>query len=99
MVDAETIRIEVVYALPEQAYLLPLSVNAGTTIRQAIETSGLLQQCPEIDLERNKVGIFSKLENLDAVLSDGDRIEIYRELRVDPKEARRRRVEKKSAKD
>lgn len=99
MADAETIRIEVVYALPEQAYLLPLSVNAGTKIRQAIEISGLLQQCPEIDLERHKVGIFSKLENLDAVLSDGDRIEIYRELRVDPKEARRRRVEKKSAKD
>ena len=98
MANAEVIRIEVVYALPEQAYLLPLSVNAGTTIRQAIEISGLLQQCPEIDLERNKVGIFSKPENLDAVLSDGDRVEIYRELKVDPKEARRRRI-KKSAED
>ena len=96
MVGVEAIRIEVVYALPEEAYLLPLSVNAGTTIRQAIEISGLLQQCPEIDLERNKVGIFSKLENPDAVLSDGDRIEIYRELRVDPKQARRRRAEKKN---
>ena len=55
--------------------------------------SGLLQQCPEIDLSRNKVGIFSKMKELDTVLSDGDRVEIYRELKADPKEARRRRVE------
>ena len=95
MENAETIRIEVVYARPEQAHLIPLAVNAGTTIRQAIEMSGLLQQCPDIDLGRNKVGIFSKLKDLDTVLADGDRVEIYRELRVDPKEARRRHVEKK----
>ena len=95
MANVETIRVEVVYALPEQVHLLPLIVNAGTTIRQAIEISGLLQQCPEIDLVRNKVGIFSKLEDLNTVLSDGDRVEIYRELRADPKDARRIRAEKK----
>jgi uncharacterized protein len=95
MVNADTIRIEVVYALPEQAHLVPLCVNTGTTIRQAIEISGLLQQCPEIDLARNKVGIFSRLQSPETVLSAGDRVEIYRELRVDPIEARRRRLEKK----
>lgn len=88
-------RIEVVYARPEQAHMIPMQVNPGTTIRQAIEISGLLQQCPDIDLACNKVGIFSKLKNLDTVLSDGDRVEIYRELRADPKEARRKRAEKK----
>lgn len=93
MAHTETIRIEVVYALPEQACLLPLEVNSGTTIMEAIKMSGLLQQCPEIDLSRNKVGIFSKMKELDTVLSDGDRVEIYRELKADPKEARRRRVE------
>jgi len=96
MADVETIRIEVVYAWPEQVHLIPMKVNSGTTIRQAIEISGLLQMCPEIDLACNKVGIFSNLGDLDTVLSDGDRVEIYRELRADPKEARRKRVEKKN---
>lgn len=99
MTPTETIRIEIVYALPEQACLLPLEVNPGTTIMQAIEMSGLLQQCPEIDLSRNKVGIFSKMKDLDTVLSDGDRVEIYRELKADPKEARRSRVEKNRTED
>ena len=85
-----------VYALPEQAHLIPLEVNQGTTIRQAVEISGLLQLCPGINLAGSKVGVFSKMKDLDTVLSDGDRVEIYRELRIDPKEARRRRVEKKT---
>lgn len=99
MANADDIAVEVVYALPEQAYVVPLKVNKTTTIKQAIELSGLLQQFPQIDLNQSKVGIYSSLKELNTVLRDGDRVEIYRKLKVDPKEARRRRAEKKNKTD
>lgn len=95
MVSVEIINTEVVYALPERAHIVSLQAKPGTTIRQAIMDSGIVERCPEIDLEKNKVGIFGKLLDLDTVLKEGDRVEIYRNLRVDPKEARRKRAEKK----
>ena len=99
MANADEITIEVVYALPEQAYRIPLKVKTATTIGQAIELSGLLQRCPEVNLNQNKVGIYGRLKELDTVLHAGDRVEIYRQLKVDPKEARRIRAEKKNKKD
>jgi uncharacterized protein len=98
MANADDIAVEVVYALPEQAYVVPLKVKKNTTIRQAIESSGILQKCPEIDLNQNKTGIYGSLKDLNTVLRDRDRVEIYRDLKVDPKEARRRRAEKKNKK-
>jgi putative ubiquitin-RnfH superfamily antitoxin RatB of RatAB toxin-antitoxin module len=89
----ETLRIEVVYALPQRQELIRLQLPAGTTVLQAIEASGLLQNHPEIDLQRNKVGIFGKLTKLDALLRDRDRVEIYRPLVADPKEVRKKRAE------
>lgn len=94
MASGEEINIEVVYALPDYAHRVTLQVRPGTTLRQALEQSGILQRCPEIDLGENKVGIFGKLRELDTVLNEGDRVEIYRPLKVDPKEARRRRAKK-----
>ena len=85
--------IEVVYALPHEQVLLKLQVPPRTTVTEAIRLSGILQTCPEIDLDRNKVGIFGKLTQAEAVLRDRDRIEIYRPLRADPKEVRRKRAE------
>lgn len=99
MANDDDIAIEVVYAFPGQAYVVPLKIKKTTTIRQAIELSGLLQKFPQIDLNQSKVGIYSKLKELNTVLHDGDRVEIYRELKVDPKEARRKRAEKKNKKD
>ncbi|MBB71025.1 MAG: RnfH family protein [Legionellales bacterium] len=87
--------IEIVYALPDEQELLTLTVAAGTTVQQAIEASNILTKYPEIDLNENKVGIFSKLVSLDTVLRDKDRIEIYRPLTIDPKEARFLRVKKR----
>ena len=92
--DKQTLHIEVVYASPNRAYLTRVDVPPGTTIKQGIELSGILKQCPDIDLSKNKTGIFSKLKELDTRLSDGDRIEIYRPLKADPKEARRKRATK-----
>ncbi len=95
MVENETITIELLYIEPASQNSLRLDVIKGSNINQAIHLSGLLERFPEIDLEVNKVGIFSKIQKLDTVLRPGDRIEIYRPLLVDPKEARRQRAKKK----
>lgn len=87
------ITIEVVYALPHEQVLLKLSVVQGCTAGQAIVLSGMLQKYPELDLSRNKLGIYGKLSNTDTLLQDRDRIEIYRPLRADPKHDRRLRTQ------
>ena len=88
----ETLRIELIYALPEKQQMLSLQLPAGSTVRGAIDASGLLQKYPEIDLARNKIGIFGKLSKPDALLRDQDRVEIYRPLIADPKEVRKQRA-------
>lgn len=84
--------IEVVYALPEKAELVRLSMPEGSTVLQAVEASGLLAKHPEIDVRKNKFGIYAKLAKADAVLRDRDRVEIYRPLIADPKEVRKQRA-------
>jgi putative ubiquitin-RnfH superfamily antitoxin RatB of RatAB toxin-antitoxin module len=88
------IRIEVTYALPERQVVLSLDMNQGATVESAIKTSGILNQFPEIDLMRNSVGIYGAICGLDRKLESGDRVEIYRPLIHDPKEARRLRAAK-----
>lgn len=90
---ADEIRVEVAYARPDQQFLVPVRLPASSTVEEAIRHSGVLQRFPEIDLTRNKVGVWSKLTKLDAPLRDGDRVEIYRPLIADPKEVRRKRAE------
>lgn len=97
MEDGETIGIEVIYALPERQDLLVLEVKSGSTVREGIELSGVLQSHPEVDLDKNKVGIFGKPTKLDTILRQGDRIEIYRPLLNDPKEIRKLRAEQGKA--
>lgn len=93
---ADTITISVVYAKPEQQRLLQLDVAENCTVKQAIELSGLLTEFPEIDLEQQSVGVFYKTVDIDAYqLKDGDRIEIYRSLIIDPKAARLSRANQK----
>lgn len=86
------IKVEVAYAKPDVQVLIPLTVEEGTTVRQAIELSGVLSRFPEIDLAKSKLGIFSKLAKADTVLRDKDRVEIYRPLIADPKEVRKQRA-------
>jgi len=87
-----TILVEVAYAPPGKPMHRHLRVASGSTVGDAIHASGLLARCPEIDMNRNRVGIFGRLAQLDTPLRNGDRVEIYRPLRADPKEARRRRA-------
>jgi hypothetical protein len=86
------LKVEVCYALPDKQVLVPLVLAEGATLQQALEASGLLEKNPEIDLQKNKFGIFSNLSKLDTVLRDRDRVEIYRPLVADPKEVRKQRA-------
>lgn len=88
------IAVEVVYALPQKQYLQRVTLDEGATVEQAIQASGLLALHDDIDLSKNKVGIYSRPAKLQDVVNDGDRVEIYRPLIADPKELRRQRAEK-----
>ena len=80
------VEVEVVYALPWREESVRVRVPEGATVKEVLEKSGLLP------LARGKVGIFGKVVRPDAPVADGDRLEIYRPLAADPKEARRRRA-------
>lgn len=95
MDSADTIAVEVVYALPDRQRLIALQVPQGTTVQEAIERSGLMHEFPEIDTGRQKIGVFGKRVSPQRVLSAGERVEIYRPLIADPKEARRQRASKR----
>lgn len=73
-------KVSVVYALPQEQVWLPVEVEDHSTLMTAIHTSGILTIFPSIELDRQKVGIFGKVSSLEASLSDGDRVEIYRPI-------------------
>lgn len=91
------IAIEVTYASPETQELRALSVPEGSTVEAVIKRSGLLERFPEIDLTKNKVGIFNQQVALSQRVQVGDRIEIYRPLTIDPKQARQLRAQKRKS--
>ena len=86
------LKIELIYATKECQEILKLEVQAGSDIEHCIETSGILEQFPEIDLASMKVGIFSQVKPLSHLVQSGDRIEIYRPLIADPKAVRRKKA-------
>jgi uncharacterized protein len=88
----EHLQVSIAYVGADEQILRPLETRMGTSVREAIERSGVLLRCPEIDLAVNKVGIFGKVVKLDQILEEGDRVEIYRPLIADPKEARKQRA-------
>ena len=89
---AADIRVEVAYALPERQVIVRLRMPVVTAL-EAIRASGILERHPEIDLRKNKIGVYGRLVSLDTLLRDQDRVEIYRSLIADPKEVRRKRAE------
>jgi putative ubiquitin-RnfH superfamily antitoxin RatB of RatAB toxin-antitoxin module len=76
--------------------LRKLTVAEGSTVRVALQQSGLLENMPEIDIATCRVGIYGKLKTLDTILRENDRVEVYRPLIADPKESRRKRAAKSS---
>jgi putative ubiquitin-RnfH superfamily antitoxin RatB of RatAB toxin-antitoxin module len=86
--------IEVTYALPGEQVLIGLDVEEGTTVREAIERSGIPSRFPGARIVAGNVGIFGRPVELEALVRPGDRVEIYRALIADPKQARRERAKK-----
>ena len=84
--------VEVAYALADKQSLISLEVKEGTTLKEVIEASGILEIYNQIDLSKQQVGIFSKFASLETVLREKDRVEIYRPLVADPKEVRKERA-------
>lgn len=93
MASAEKIEVEVAYAAPQRQITKTVALPAGSNVEQAIRASGLLDEFPEIDLALQRVGVFGEFARLDESLHGGERVEIYRSLIADPKEARRRRAQ------
>lgn len=87
------LEIEVVYGLPSKQVLKKMNVQNGCTAREAVCQSGLDEIFSELDLQTAPLGIFGKSVKDETLLRDKDRIEIYRPLLIDPKEARRKRVQ------
>jgi len=86
------IQVEVVYGLAEEQALLSVDMPEGSTAKDVILASGILEQFPEIDLDKVKIGLFGKLTKMDQTVRARDRVEIYRPLIADPKEVRKRRA-------
>ncbi len=95
MATNNLLSIEVAYAKPEEQVILTLQVSTGTTLGEAIRQSGILQRFPEIDLQQQAIGVFSQPRKLTDGVEEGDRIEIYRPLLIDPKEARRLKAKRR----
>jgi putative ubiquitin-RnfH superfamily antitoxin RatB of RatAB toxin-antitoxin module len=89
---SQLLTVEIVYASAQRQRLVTLSVAPGATVAEAIEASGIVREFPEIDLNSNRVGIFGHLVRLEDPIRAGDRVEIYRPLQADPKEACRQRA-------
>ncbi len=93
---ANSFTVEVVYALPHTQKLITVEVEEGTTLLEAVKLSNIEAEFPELNLEEAKLGVFGKASakpNVDTVKA-GDRIEIYRPLIIDPKQARLNRAAK-----
>ncbi|RDS79580.1 RnfH family protein [Dyella monticola] len=89
---AERITVEVACATPERQLVRRVDLPAGSTAIQAVEQSGILQDMPQMPFDPSRLGIFSRRVPPQEPLHDGDRVEIYRPLTLDPKDARRRRA-------
>lgn len=91
------IQVEIVYADAKQQLSIPLRIEESCTVAVAIKRSSILEQLPNITLATAVVGVYGKKVTLDATLRDGDRVEIYRPLNIDPKQARLLRAKKQSS--
>lgn len=89
MAEFEYIQVEVAYATPEAQMIVPVEVPVGATVTDAVLMSTITDHFPEIDPETNKLGIFGKRVPGDREVHAGDRVEIYRPLKADPKVVRR----------
>ena len=96
LVGKNKMSVDVVYASPESQIVLSVSLKPSATVEDAIVQSDILTHFPEIDLQKNTVGIWGKTVTLTTPVQPGDRVEIYRPLLIDPKDARRARSKRRT---
>ncbi|WP_288371856.1 RnfH family protein [uncultured Marinobacter sp.] len=91
-------QVEVAYARPDKQQIVPVKVPEGTTALEAVKLSGIVDIFPEIDPDNIDMGVFGKVikDPASHELRDGDRVELYRPLKIDPKQARLNRAKKKT---
>ncbi|MCB1777071.1 MAG: RnfH family protein [Candidatus Competibacteraceae bacterium] len=85
-------QVSVAYAEPGQHLWLSVNVPEGSTVQQAIESSGILTRCAHLNLKKQRIGVFGKITKLTALLEAGDRVEIYRPITIDPKTIPQRKI-------
>lgn len=83
-------KVSLAYTNNRKNVWIKLDVPESTTVKDVIVTSGILDQFPDIDLDQQKVGIFGKITRLDALVEEGNRVEIYRPITADPDSVERR---------
>ena len=88
----DTLAVEVVFATPREQVLLTVDINSGATVADVIAVSGIATRFPGLVVDRMPVGIWGRQVTADTVVKAGDRVEIYRPLEIDPREARRQRA-------
>lgn len=86
---SESLQVEVVFALPERQELVTVTLESGASVQEAIEKSSIAGRFPECTLDQCRVGIWGRIVDRDERVRQGDRVEIYRQLLVDPRDARR----------
>ena len=89
---SDRIPVAVAWCLPEKQVVIRLEVPADSTVAEVIEQSGIRARCGDAEIDPTRVGVFGRLASPDQKVRAGDRIEIYRPLRIDPKDARRLRA-------
>jgi hypothetical protein len=90
-------QVEVAYARPDKQQIVPVKVPEGTTALEAVKLSGIVDIFPEVDPDNTDMGVFGKVikDPASHELREGDRVELYRPLKIDPKQARLNRAKKK----
>lgn len=90
-------QVEVAYARPDKQQIVPVKVPERTTALEAVKLSGIVDIFPEVDPDNTDMGVFGKVikDPASHELREGDRVELYRPLKIDPKQARLNRAKKK----
>ena len=86
---SDKISVEVVLALPESQLLLTVSLPSGASAADALRQCGIHERLPDFDPQETPVGVWGQVVDYNHRLKDGDRVEVYRQLKIDPREARR----------
>jgi putative ubiquitin-RnfH superfamily antitoxin RatB of RatAB toxin-antitoxin module len=91
---AELLHVDVVFADVAAVVRKSVQIEPGATVADAVRVSGIAANLGAGGIDASRIGVFGRVVSSTTLLRDGDRVEIYRPLRIDPKEARRRRAGK-----